>query len=184
MVKIAALITAVVITLIVIITVFIAKSASVKQDNAQASIYKYRSAYFYFLLISIAVLLYVTLNSGKIPYPAFKFSNPDLTVHVTGRTWSWELSTDQIPVNKKVEFVLETEDVTHGFGIFNEEGKIVAQAQVMPGYANRLRYEFNKPGLYRVLCLEYCGVSHHEMMTSFNVVENGSSLNTGGENEQ
>jgi cytochrome c oxidase subunit 2 len=39
----------------------------------------------------------------------------------------------------------------------------------MPGYINVLRYTFNEPGVYRVLCLEYCGVAHHEMTADIKV---------------
>ena len=37
--------------------------------------------------------------------------------------------------------------------------------QAMPGYVNRLQYTFTAPGTYRILCLEYCGLVHHQMMT-------------------
>lgn len=47
--------------------------------------------------------------------------------------------------------------------------RIVAQTQAMPGYTNVLRYTFTEPGVYRVLCLEYCGVEHHDMKTEINV---------------
>jgi cytochrome c oxidase subunit 2 len=33
----------------------------------------------------------------------------------------------------------------------------------MPGYVNRLRVQFDRPGTYQVLCLEFCGMSHHAM---------------------
>jgi cytochrome c oxidase subunit II len=46
---------------------------------------------------------------------------------------------------------------------------IVAQVQAMPGYTNVLRYTFNEPGVFRVLCLEYCGAAHHEMNADINV---------------
>ena len=47
--------------------------------------------------------------------------------------------------------------------------RIVAQTQAMPGYVNVLRYTFKEPGTYQVLCLEYCGVEHHDMKTEINV---------------
>ena len=39
----------------------------------------------------------------------------------------------------------------------------MAQTQAMPGYMNRLRVTFDQPGTYTVLCLEFCGMSHHRM---------------------
>jgi cytochrome c oxidase subunit 2 len=42
----------------------------------------------------------------------------------------------------------------------------------MPGYINQVRYTFTKPGRYRVLCLEYCGLVHHDMTANLRVVAN------------
>jgi hypothetical protein len=47
--------------------------------------------------------------------------------------------------------------------------RIVAQTQAMPGYTNVLRYTFTEPGVYRVLCLEYCEIAHHRMKAQITV---------------
>jgi cytochrome c oxidase subunit 2 len=47
----------------------------------------------------------------------------------------------------------------------------VAQTQSMPGYTNVLRHTFDEPGTYKILCLEYCGLGHHEMSAEINVVK-------------
>jgi cytochrome c oxidase subunit 2 len=59
--------------------------------------------------------------------------------------------------------------VNHGFALYDPDMRIVAQTQAMPGYTNVLRYTFREPGVYRVLCLEYCGVGHHEMTAEIKV---------------
>ena len=41
----------------------------------------------------------------------------------------------------------------------------------MPGYVNRLRVRFDRPGTYPVMCLEYCGMSHHVMRGVIEVQE-------------
>ena len=169
MIKIAAAVTAVVVFLIVLITLIIGKSASEKKDGVQTGLYKIRTLYFYFLVIAIFGVLFITLKPGAMPYAQLLSGEPDVIVNVTARTWSWDLSTNQIEENKLIEFVVESEDVTHGFGIYSPEGKILAQTQVMPGYKNRLRYTFTKPGNYKVMCMEYCGVKHDNMMYDLNV---------------
>ena len=62
-----------------------------------------------------------------------------------------------------VEFRVTTLDVNHGFSLYAPDGHLVAQTQAMPGYVNRLRVTFDQPGTYTVLCLEFCGMSHHRM---------------------
>ena len=46
----------------------------------------------------------------------------------------------------------------------------LAQTQGMPGYVNQVRYVFERTGTYRVLCLEFCGIAHHDMIGQFDVV--------------
>jgi cytochrome c oxidase subunit 2 len=69
----------------------------------------------------------------------------------------------QVPAGALVEFRVTTLDVNHGFSIYAPDGRLMAQTQAMPGYVNRLRVEFDRPGTYRVLCLEFCGMAHHVM---------------------
>jgi cytochrome c oxidase subunit 2 len=42
----------------------------------------------------------------------------------------------------------------------------------MPGYINKVEFVFDNPGQYRVLCMEFCGVGHHDMNDEFEVVTN------------
>lgn len=41
----------------------------------------------------------------------------------------------------------------------------------MPGYHNTLDVTLDEPGRYRILCFEYCGLSHHVMQATFTVTE-------------
>jgi cytochrome c oxidase subunit 2 len=59
--------------------------------------------------------------------------------------------------------------VNHGYGLYDPENTLVAQVQAMPGYVNRLRIRLEKPGIYNVFCLEYCGLTHSIMRTSLEV---------------
>jgi len=91
-------------------------------------------------------------------------------VKAVGRQWSWELSRNQVEAGTPVEFQVTSSDVNHGFAIYAANNRIVTQTQAMPGFTNRLVYTFAEPGKYRVLCLEYCGLVHHQMVTEFEVV--------------
>lgn len=85
-------------------------------------------------------------------------------VNVTSAQWHWELDRKKVALGKPVEFRVTSTDVNHGFGLYDQAGRLVAQTQAMPGYVNRLTHVFDAPGTYRVLCLEYCGLAHHEMV--------------------
>jgi cytochrome c oxidase subunit 2 len=89
---------------------------------------------------------------------------------VVGHQWFWEISTPRVPAGTTVAFRVTSADVNHGFAIYDADLHVVAQTQAMPGYQNVLRVRFAKPGSYRVLCLEYCGIVHHGMAASLEVV--------------
>ena len=60
-------------------------------------------------------------------------------------------------------------DVNHDFALYSPQMRIVAQTQAMPGYTNIPRYTFNGSGTYQMLCLEYCGLRHHDVNTEISV---------------
>ncbi len=71
--------------------------------------------------------------------------------------------------NRMIDFRLNTTDVTHGFGLYDEKGKIFIQAQIVPGYTTKIRINL-PPGQYQIICLEYCGVGHHGMATQLGAI--------------
>lgn len=91
-------------------------------------------------------------------------------VKVVGHQWGWQLSPGPIKAGVPVEFQVTSADVNHGFGIYDGSGRLLAQTQAMPGITNRLVHTFTRPGKYRVLCLEYCGLIHYGMRVEFDVV--------------
>ncbi|MEZ0361170.1 MAG: hypothetical protein ABWK04_04620 [Hydrogenobacter sp.] len=142
--------------------------------------------FFFFLLLSITVAIYLILTLPKAPYFAFSQSPPDRVLHVVAKQFSFAISgfpiTDEetfsrslgnevkVKKGEVVEFRVTSFDVNHGFGIYDPEGRLIAQVQAMPGYINRLRYRFKKVGIYTIQCLEYCGIAHAYMNAKMEVV--------------
>ena len=94
-----------------------------------------------------------------------------LVVNVSGGQWWWEIDTYEIAMGQEVESCVKTEDVTHGMDIYAPAMTLVAQAQAMPGYTSKLAHTSDKPGSYPLLCLEFCGIAHHDMVNEFDVLE-------------
>jgi cytochrome c oxidase subunit 2 len=86
-------------------------------------------------------------------------------VNATGHQWAWEVKPATVPVNALVEIRVTGADVNHGFGLYDANNRLITQTQGMPGFTNVIRYTFNSPGTYRILCLEYCGLGHHTMFS-------------------
>ncbi len=69
----------------------------------------------------------------------------------------------QVQAGEYVEFVAVSDDVTYGFGVFCEDGKMLFQMQVVPGHENRIVWRFDEPGYYDIRSTEYSGPRHPEM---------------------
>lgn len=126
-----------------------------------------RRWWFWVLIVLGIVVTWATLKPFPIPN---QHAQPQgQVVKAVARQWSWELSETRFTVGVPVEFHVTSVDVNHGFGIYDSNGTMLTQTQVMPGFTNRLIHTFVRPGTYRVLCLEYCGLAHHGMLTEFEV---------------
>lgn len=169
---------------IFLVTLWLISRATPAEPAEQVSsrLYKVRGRYFMLLMVAIVALLWTTLPI--LPYPSMAAAAPQYIVPVHGRIWSWEIGPlmDRggnplqpgegalvLPLGEVLEFQVTAEDVNHGFGIYNEAGQLQAQTQAMPGYVNHLVHTFTEPGTYHVLCMEFCGLAHHTMMTTFTV---------------
>lgn len=173
MTHLAALLTLVLDVLIVVLAVYLLRSGREAVVGANKAVYAVRKFYAAGLFLVLASTLAFTLT--KTPYKAFGQERPAVVVEVTGRMWQWQLGAQgagplEVPANRLVEFAVTAADVNHGFGVYDDQGNLIAQTQAMPGYTNRLRMVFPRPGTYHVLCMEYCGTIHHTMVSSFTVV--------------
>lgn len=162
--------------LIVIVFAGVARSTRHEQPVDYAAAQRIRLVVFLSIVGILVTFLVITLP--RLPY-AVDARAPDRVVEAVGKQYAWSLTEGRtptlakwddefspvvsVPVGSLVEFRVTTLDVSHGFSLYGPDGQIVNQTQAMPGYVNRLRVTFDKPGTYTVLCLEFCGMSHHRM---------------------
>jgi cytochrome c oxidase subunit 2 len=161
----------------VAVFVAVARSTRAARDIDPAAAGRLRKTFFAGLSAVLAVFLFLTL--ARLPYPA-EGATTDRVVHVTGKQYafaltdapvtsaeSWDTgaysSAIDVVAGSTVEFRVATLDVNHGFSLYAPDGELIAQTQAMPGYVNRIRVRFDRPGTYTVLCLEYCGMGHHRI---------------------
>jgi cytochrome c oxidase subunit II len=91
------------------------------------------------------------------------------TVSVVGHMWWWEVRypDDQIvtaneiyiPVGEPVRIELRSADVIHSLWVPNLQGKM----DLLPDKTNVTWLQADRPGRYRGICAEYCGVQHAKM---------------------
>ena len=93
----------------------------------------------------------------------------DLTVLVTGKQYWWEIryalpdgdtvvtaNELHIPVGKRVDLLLRSDDVIHSLWVPQLHGK----TDMIPGRTNRAWLVADEAGVYRGQCAEYCGQQH------------------------
>jgi cytochrome c oxidase subunit 2 len=118
-------------------------------------------------LIVVGVLVSV---ASLREWPHASAGADTMVVNISSGQWWWETDTTEIPAGQQVEFRVTSEDVNHGLGIYDTEMRLVAQVQAMPNYTNKVVHTFETPGTYQILCMEFCGIAHHDMITEFEVL--------------
>jgi cytochrome c oxidase subunit 2 len=122
-------------------------------------------------LLIVAVIL-VALLAATIWFTPYGKSTPSdaQVVTVGAQQFFWQISPSKVHVGLPVAFVTRATDVNHGFGIYKGH-KFIAQIQVVPGKSSTLVHTFHETGTYTVLCLEFCGVGHSQMRSTFEVTK-------------
>lgn len=113
-----------------------------------------------------------TIDPQKVNETA-PFDNPGITkigekeyeVVMILEIFSFTPNNIEVPVGSTVHFTMTSKDITHGFQVAGTN----LNAMVMPGYIQKIKQKFDKPGEYLVLCNEYCGAGHQLMSTTITV---------------
>ena len=160
--RIAVVVSTVLGVFLLAVFVLVARSAgragTAEEITAGAARWRRRSLWG----LTILFVPTIAYSLTRMPYPVAG-QTAAVTVLATGHQWAWSIAPDTVPAGTLVEIRVTGADVNHGFGIYDASGRLVTQAQAMPGYTNVIRYTFPSPGTYRILCLEYCGLGHHTM---------------------
>ena len=128
------------------------------------------------------VVLTALLAYGLTALPPLIARAPDapVQIHVVGEQWWWRVNylrpdgerivlanEIRLPVNQRVQFRLESDNVIHAFWIPSLAGKI----DMIPGRVTWLALQPTATGVFRGACAEYCGASHALMNFYTHVVE-------------
>ena len=97
--------------------------------------------------------------------------NNHYEVHIVARMWAFDPPEVRLPPGADVDLYLSALDVTHGLYIEHTNVNLMA----VPGSVNAARVHFDAEGEYGVICHEYCGVAHQNMMGKF-VIAKGAAV--------
>lgn len=114
--------------------------------------------------------LVITLLGTILLVPYGESAGPDgQVVTVVARQFGFTITPAKVAQDRPVEFRMTSEDTNHGFAVTTQDNKLLAQAQIIPEHTQHLVYTFDDPGIYRVICFEFCGVGHHIMAAQIEV---------------
>jgi len=163
---------------VIVLSAFAAVALSTRRERTVEYAKATRVRIVFFVSLAAILVTFLVLTLPHLPYTVDARA-PDRIVHAVGKQYAWSLTEQTGPTlatwdrdfspevtvsaRAQIEFRVTTLDVNHGFSLYAPDGHLVAQTQAMPGYMNRLRVTFDQPGTYTVLCLEFCGMSHHRM---------------------
>jgi cytochrome c oxidase subunit II len=88
-----------------------------------------------------------------------KLDEKTYQVFAVAQMWNFQPSQIYIPVGSEVDFFLTSKDVVHGFNIAAKNVNMMA----VYGNINKTTVKFDKPGVYEIVCHEYCGTGHQNM---------------------
>ena len=82
-------------------------------------------------------------------------------VVLVARTWVFTPNEIRIPAGAEVTFVATSGDVLHGLLVAGTRVNVM----LIPGQVTRLTHRFREPGEHLLICHEYCGIGHHQMVS-------------------
>ena len=100
-----------------------------------------------------------------------KLDEKTYQVYVVAQMWQFQPAQIEVPVGSEVDFFLTSKDLVHGFHINDKDVNMMA----IYGNINKTTVKFEKAGIYKIVCHEYCGVGHQSMQAE--VIVNEPSKN-------
>lgn len=82
------------------------------------------------------------------------------SVHMLGHLWAWTPSPLHVPQGATITFYVTSSDVLHGFEVQGTTINVTA----VPGITGTATYTFDRPGIYNIICNEFCGIEHQAMI--------------------
>lgn len=88
-----------------------------------------------------------------------QLSEDTYQVFLVAQMWNFEPTEIFLPVGAEADIYLTTKDVVHGFQIADKGVNMMA----VYGGINKTTVKFDEPGIYPIVCHEYCGSGHQHM---------------------
>lgn len=152
--------------LVTVVGIAVAASTRARGEVDVEKLREREKTWFVIAVALLTALLFATIFFTPYGKGAGKPGAQQLDVK--GVQFAW-LVKGRIRAGRPVQFNLTSGDVNHNLGVYTRGWKLLFQVQVVPDKTQHYVYTFDKPGTYRLVCLEFCGLDHHLMETTIRV---------------
>jgi cytochrome c oxidase subunit 2 len=105
-----------------------------------------------------------------------KLANKNYELHYLASMWKFEPTRVLVPAGSTLDIYVTSKDVTHGLQILGTNVNLMA----VPGAITSSRVHFDKPGVYTIVCHEYCGAAHQNMSAAIEVSDKVADISAEG----
>lgn len=102
----------------------------------------------------------VPFNQQFLEAGSHRIDDKTYKVNYVASMWQFQPAQIFVPTGSEVEFFLTSKDVAHGFHISEKNINMMA----LYGQVTTYKTTFKTPGVYPIVCHEYCGVGHQNMV--------------------
>ncbi|MFN8108459.1 MAG: hypothetical protein U0Y82_01205 [Thermoleophilia bacterium] len=153
--------------IVAMIAVFASTRRAARASGKEANIEKLEKGENYWAIMTVVILV-VLFFATYAGIPWLNRAKADSTVQVRAMQFAFVMQPATVKKGT-VNFVVRSNDVSHGFGLFDPDNHMAGQIQVEPNMNSTLTVKLTKAGKYTVRCMEFCGFSHHNMVGTFEV---------------
>ncbi|MCX6151309.1 MAG: hypothetical protein NTX22_12335 [Ignavibacteriales bacterium] len=117
---------------------------------------------FVVFLVVIGVSLHIVTHE-TIPWKPMDLNRAEIKAdkefHITMKNHLIQLPSTKLIITKNeiVRFIVDSKDLTYGFGLFRSDNSMVFQMQVIPGHLNDILWQFDRAAVYSIRSTEYSG---------------------------
>ncbi len=123
--------------------------------------------------------LFVFWWMGTAELGALTPTKTNFEIHVEAKQWMWkveqpngarEINEIHVPAQTDVRLVMTSDDVIHSLFL----PALRLKRDVLPGRYTYLTFNAERPGVYNLMCTQFCGTDHAHMVGRFIVMSPGN----------
>jgi cytochrome c oxidase subunit 2 len=154
--------------IVVAIAVLVVKYREKEKYATGAEIHGSVPLELFWSFVPFVISMSIFLGGAIVYFNQYRIPKDTMEIYVVGKQWMWkfqhntgqrEINELHIPVGRRVELTMTTEDVLHDLFV----PAFRTKTDVVPGRYTKLWFEATKPGKYHMFCAEYCGLNHSGM---------------------